>query len=457
MTSSYLISLNERLIAETIPQDVFMEVKQLPMSWLSHDQHFNSLTTLTHPTVDDVLESYSQFPLCERTDSVPYENSDRKFAFFRYLASPNRSLISPYANSNISSNHTPKNTNTPSHHRRRPSDFNDLSIGNRTQRRTHAMYANAILGIAIFEQSPGSSAGTGGGGGSSTPSNSFQLTIFLFPGDRIIGKEKILILNSELEERMNKQLYRLRYQPWCDEKQLRKRIRKDVQKSGKIALQLLYTQRAWEQIYTPTPIPPTVSLAATSKTVVVNNPSDLDLFQALSFHSKIISLKFLNFLHASLLRLVAQPEDQHLFFGILQRVFGQRLTYLVMTSPSTRPPEEGDVRIRSEKEDQLEQQVPQEQQQEHYYEHYLITGPGPGQEVLSAPESGRYLVDIQILNRKFCDIRLIEYQGTSSGGGGPGHSKEEKFQQEKLVETLVDVVLYAVGVVCEDEMKLIVS
>jgi hypothetical protein len=412
------------LIADAIPEDVFMEVKQLPMSWLSQD----SLKTLTHPTVCDILESYSQSPLCERTDSVPYENSDRKFAFFRYLASSNRSLWGPYADSKAPIDHQNHTTT----HRRRPSDFNDLSTGKRAQRRTHAMYANAILGIAILEQSSYHD-------GAGEMSHSFQLTTFLFPGERIIGKEKALVSNTELEERMNKQLYRLRYLPLCDRNELRKRIRKDVQRSGRIALKLLYTQRAWDQLYTPSPPIPS------------NHGSDSDLFQALSFHSKIISLKFLQFICPSLLRLVAVPEDQHLFLGILQRVFRQRLTYLLV-KPRPLAGEDKEANIQSLVKEQDESHDKQQQDDDDTStEHYLITGAGSGQELSTVPGNGRYVIDIQITNRKSCEIRLIESQGSCS------RSNEEKYQQQKLIENLVDVILYAVGVVCEDEVKLIVS
>ena len=114
------------MIASALPEDIHTEVKHVPLSWISENNL--SVSPFQSPAVEDVIEMFSQAPLSDHSDCVPYESSDQKFAFFRYLATSKFSLL------NL--------------HRRGSSEFSD---NQKLQRRVHAVYANAILGIAFLE------------------------------------------------------------------------------------------------------------------------------------------------------------------------------------------------------------------------------------------------------------------------------------------------------------------
>jgi hypothetical protein len=420
------------MIANAIPEDVHMEVKNVPISWISENTE-PSLPSLPSPTVEDVLEMYCQSPLSARVDCVPYESSDQKFAFFRYLATSKSSSLSSYLET---SDPFSSHTNT---HRRRPSDFHEISLTQKSQRRIHAIYANAILGIACLEPDKSPTA----------PADSFQLTLFLFPGDRIIGSEKGLLLNNDLELKMDKLLHqRMRLLRSNEKSRILKKINSDVRRSGKLAMKLITTQRAWDVLYHPTQHSSLTSFAAAAASSAAHS----HLLAALSFHSKVISLQFLNFILPALMKLIVKIEYQHLFIGILQRVFQQQFSYFLFTEQEKdkgtetlgEKEEEGECGEVKNEIDEKEKVEQQKKEKRTTHEHYLITGSSSS----SSSSQQRFVINIHVTNHQSCEIQLIE--------SCRQHQQEQlKQEQQKVIENLVDIILYALGVICDDDAKLI--
>jgi hypothetical protein len=429
------------MIASAIPEDVHMEVKTIPISWISENNRL-SLPSLPSPTAEDVIGMYSQAPLSDRVDCVPYESSDQKFAFFRYLATTKSSLLSSHMET-----HDPFSSHTKSH-RRGTSDFNDTSATQKLQRRFHAIYADSILGIAFLEPDKSQTASA----------DSFQLTLFLFPGDRVIGSEKGLVLNSDLEVKMNKLLLqRMRFLQSNEKNTILRKMKNDIRRSGQLAMKLIATQRAWAALYHPTHLTSLISGAAAATAVDIIHTH---LLEALKFHSKVISLQFLNFILPALMKLIVRIEYQHLFIGILQRVFQQQFLYFLVTEHEKEDDGEKD-KGKEEEEGEGEKEevsIPKSvegdddvKEKRVIHEHYLITGRPPVDPTSSSLQ--RFVIHIHVTNHESCEIHLIESHRQ--------HSQQQQLllhqEEQKVIQNLVDIILYALGVICDDDAKLITT
>lgn len=258
-----------------------------------------------------------------------------------------------------------------------------IDPASRAQRNTYSLLSDSVLGISVLRRDPNNE-------------QYMSLTTLLFPGARVVGTEKDLLGNTELEARIAEEMGRLRYVSAGSAQQIASFIEMDVVTACESAIASTYRDRGWSVLYGESP----------SRQQQL---SDGKFMSAIFKYSSRIPLTCLDFLVPSLDTLVS-PKHCRTFKKICQQALGSRFFFFASTVH-----EEAIV-------------------------HYVIIG-----EAGRFSRRNRHLVHVAASMTTGASIEFVEIDAAA------GLEDENIGPQQELIETIVNIVLYGTSMLCEDD------
>lgn len=333
---------------------------------------------LVRPTPEDIIKTFAGGALSERACTLSY-SPESAMAVLRFVATSRRTnCVLNYSQSACGTTTMPRIAS-----RGRWMDT-PVDLASRTQRNIYGLLSDSVLGMSVLRRDPGND-------------EQISLTTLLFPGSRVIGTEKDLLSNPELEGRIAEEMGRFRYVPSGSVQQIATNIEMDILTACKSAIANTYRDRGWSVLY------------GESSPFRQQQLNDGKFMGAIFKYSSRIKLVCLDFLIPSLNRLLS-PKHCRIFKKICQHALGARFFYFSSSS------------------------------RDEIIEHYIIIG-----EAGRYPKSNRHFVHVKASPEAGSSIEFVEIEATTC-------SDEEIIgTQQQLVETVVNIVLYGTSMLCEDD------
>ena len=325
--------------------------------------------SLPRPTVEDVLTRFCTGLLSDRAVYLRRDGtSSDHIVCFRFVAT-SRKFPQSQAYSRVCSRNGGSGA--------RWSDLAREQV-TRCQKKTHGLLVEATLGLCVLLRNP-------------HDNESMSLVTLLFPGEKVMGLEKDMLSNAELEFRISDELNRVRYVPYGPVQHICKAVKADVLEACNGAVANHYRDKGWSMLFSEATRQP-----------------DGHFVAAILRFSNHLPLQCLDFLIPALDILVS-PRHSRTFKKVCQQALGSRYFFFASTAN-----DEAVV-------------------------HYLILG------VDSGSVSERYCVHIAASMILGSTIELIEVDGSTEGNEG------YVSRQQELIECIVDIVLYATSLICEED------